>query len=181
MRNEPVADTDGRLNDKAILPALQVKALLTECSNPWSDQHKSSFSIRLQELADMTMAHLTPKELEGVFIRPDWMKCASIPSEFAPVFALLDANARRDYVAMEELGRNWLKQPPAIKALRTDFSPLALTSMLYSLAHQNRWNDLLQGVEQYAAGIKVNENQATGLGLLVAVAQNRKLEAKNTP
>lgn len=181
MRNETLKETDGRLNDKAILPALQVKALLAECSAPWSDQHKSSFSIRLQELAEMTLAHLTPKELEGVFIQPAWVKCASMPVEFAPVFALLEANARRDYTAMERLGRQWLEQPPAINALRSDFNPLALTSMLYGLAHQNRWNELLQAVKQYAAGIKVNENQGTGLGLLMAVAENRTTQTKAAP
>ena len=82
---------------------------------------------------------------------------------------------------MERLGRQWLDRPPAINALQTDFSPIALTSMLYGLAYQNRWRDLLQAFQQYAAGIKVNDNQGTGLGLLVAVAENRMAQAAAAP
>ena len=174
MRNEHTNEsTEGRLNDKATLPALQVKALLNECRAPWTTQRTTSFSLRLRELADLTLGHLTAGELQGVFIQPTWVQCASLPTPFHPVFALLEANARRDHAAMEKLGREWLAHPPEVAALRNDFTPLALSSVLYSLGHQNRWNDLLQASQDYGPAVKLDSNQAMGLRLLVAVAENR--------
>lgn len=173
MRNQTIKEeTDGRLNDKATLPALQIKALVSECAAPWSAQRSSSFSLRLRELSELTIGHLTTNELQGVFIQPAWAQCTSMPTEFRPVFALLDAHARRDYAAMEKLGRQWLDNPPQIAALRTDFDPLALNALLYSLAHENRWSELLQAAKAYGPKVKLDANQTTGLGLLVAVAEN---------
>lgn len=174
MRNQGLeVSTDGRLNDKATLPALQIKGLLTVCDAPWSAQHASSFSLRLRELAEMTLGHLNAQELRGVLIQPAWaQQCASMPKEFQPVFALLDAHARRDYASLETLGRAWLERLPQIAALHTDFSPLALSGLLHSLAHEGRWGDLLQAANIYGPKLTLNGNQRTELGLLTAVAEN---------
>ena len=182
LRNQPVKEAiEGRLNEKATLPVLQIKALLTECSAPWSPRHASSFSLRLRELAELTIGHLTPQELQGVFIQPTWARCANMPDEFRPVFALLEAQARRDYAAMEKLGKAWLEQPPQIAALQADFSPIALATLLHSLAHNNRWSELLQTAQIHAPKIRLNANQRTELGLLVAIAENRSAALKAAP
>lgn len=173
MRNQPMKEgTDGRLNDKATLPALQIKALLEECTAPWTAQRSSSFSLRLRELAEWTLGHLSAQELQGVFIQPAWTRCASMPAEFRSVFAMLDAYARRDYAVMESLGRQWLEQPPQIAALQTDFSQLALAAVLHSLAHEKRWNELVQVAKVYGPKVSLDANQRTGMGLLLAVAEN---------
>lgn len=174
MRGEATKeDTDGRLNDKATLAAVQIKALLARCSSQWSPQQSSSFSLHLRELAELTIGHLTSAELQGVWIQPVWARCASMPIEFRPIFALLEASARRDYDAMEMLGREWLEQPTKIAALHKDFSPVALASLTYSLAQQNRWDEVLQAATTFGPTVPLDTNQATGLGLLVAVARNR--------
>lgn len=177
----PKEAAEGRLNDKATLPALQIKALLTECTAPWTAQRSSSFSLRLRELTELTIGHLTPQELQGVFIHPTWAQCASMPVEFRPVFALLEAQARRDYAAMETLGKAWMEQPPQIAALQTDFSPIALSALLHSLAHDNRWSELLQAAQAYGPKVGLNGNQRTELGLMVAVAETRSATQKITP
>lgn len=174
MRNASLSESaDGRLNDKATLPALQIKAALSQCTKPWSGQQSSAFSLHLRELADLTIGHLTPAELQGVWIQPAWAQCASLPSEFRPVFALLDATARRNYAAMEKQGRAWLDQPAKITALNKDFSAIALAALTYSLAHQNRWDEVLQTATKFGPTVPQDANQATGLGLLMAVAHNR--------
>jgi spermidine synthase len=173
MRSQHIKeDTDRRLNDKATLPALQIKALMAECAAPWSAQRSSSFSLRLRELTELTLGHLSAQELQGVLIQPAWAQCANMPTEFRPVFALLDAHARRDYTAMEKLGRGWLEHLPSIAALHADFSPLALSALLYSLAHDGRWSDLLQAADTYGSKVTLDANQTIGLGLMVAVAKN---------
>ena len=178
MRNQVIEEhADGRLNDKAVLPALQIKALLSDCSTPWSAQRISSFSLRLRELAERTLGHLNAPELRGVFIEPKWAQCANMPFEFRAVFAILEAQARRDYAAMEKLGQQWLERPPQIAALQTDFSPMALSSILHSLAYQKRWSDLLKAEEMYGPKLTLDTIQATGLGLLVAIAQNHATPA----
>lgn len=166
-------NADTRLNDKATLPALQIKAALSQCKTSWSAQQSSLFSMHLRELADRTIGHLTPAELQGVWIQPTWARCESMPSEFRLVFALLEAMARRDYAAMEKTGREWLEQPSKITALHKDFSPVALAALTYSLAHQNRWQELQQTATTFGTTVPMDVNQATGLGLLVAIAQNR--------
>lgn len=177
----PKEAAEGRLNDKATLPALQIKALLTECTAPWTAQRSSSFSLRLRELAELTIWHLTSLELQGVFIQPEWKQCASMPAEFRPVFALLEAQARRDYAAMETLGKAWMEQPPQIAALQADFSPIALSALLHGLAHDNRWRELLQAAQAYGPKVGLNGNQRTELGLMVAVAETRSAAQKITP
>lgn len=173
MRNQAIKEhADGRLNDKAVLPALQIKALLAECSTTWSAQRTSSFSLRLRELAERTLGHLSTQELRGVLIEPEWARCVSMPVEFRAVFEILDAHARRDYAAMEKFGQQWLERPPQIAALQTDFSAMALSAVLYSLAHQKRWDQLLQTAESYGPKVTLDANQTTGLGLLVAIAQS---------
>lgn len=173
MRGAPLKESvEGRLNDRATLPALQINALLSQCKAPWSPQRSSAFSLHLHELAELTLGHLNTEELRGVFIEPKWTQCASMPVEFTPIFALLEAHARRDYPAMEKLGREWLERPKKIAALHKDFSPLALSGVMYSLARQNRWGDVLQAAKMYAPNVSLDENQRTGTGLLIAVAQN---------
>lgn len=168
----PLETAEGRLNDKSILPALQAKALLSGCQHPWSNQHSASFSLRLRELADLTIGHLTPQELQGIWIQPTWNKCASMPQEFQQTFKLLEAIALRDYPSMEKLGTEWLKNPPDSKALQKDFNSLALSAILFGMAHQNRWDSLLQAVNDFGESAPLDPKQQTGLGLLVAIAQN---------
>jgi len=176
MRDAPLKPSiEMRLNDKATLSALQIKALLSKCGKPWSPQHSSYFSLHLRELADLTLGHLTSDELLGVFIRPTWTQCTGMPLEFRPILNLLEAHAKRDYSGMEKLGREWLERPNKITALHKDFSSLALSGLLHSLAHQKRWSDVLQAADIYGSVTPMDENQKTGVGLLVAIAQNHKL------
>lgn len=166
-------NADNRLNDKATLPALQIKAALSQCTRPWSAQQSSLFSMHLRELADRTIGHLTPAELQGVWIQPAWTRCASMPNEFRPIFALLEAMAKRDYASMETRGRDWLDQPTKITALQKDFGPVALFALAYSLARQNRWLEVQQAISTFSSAVPLGTNDVTGLGLIMAVAQNR--------
>lgn len=172
MRGEVFKDASRRLNDNATLPALQLKTLLSECTVAWDDRRKASFSLRLRELAHLTLGHVNATELQGVFIQPAWARCANMPVEFEPVFALLEAHARRDYPAMERLGRQWLRQPPENPALHADFSPLALSAVLYALAHEERWPELAEVAKDHAPNVSLDAKQTTAMGLLVAIAEN---------
>lgn len=173
MRDLPLKESiEGRLNDKSTLPVLQIKALMSQCKAPWRPQQASFFSLHLHELAELTLGHLTSEELQGLFTHPMWAQCTGMPVEFRPIFTLLDAHARRDYPAMEKLGKEWLERPNKITALHKNFSPLALSGLLYGLAHQKRWSDVLHAVKTYGPNVPLDENQKTGVGLLTAVAQN---------
>ncbi len=173
MRDLPLKESiEGRLNYKSTLPALQVKALLSQCNAPWDQKNSSYFSMHLRELAELTLGHLTSEELQGVFIRPTWARCAGMPVDFQPIFTLLEAHARRDYPAMEKLGREWLERPNKITALHKNFSPLAFSGLLYSLAYQKRWSEVLQAVKTHGPNVQLDQNQSTGVGLLTAVAHN---------
>lgn len=178
MRSDASSElSNGRLNDRAELPAILIKSLLSRCSKPWNPQQASAFSLHLRELAEHTIGHLTPAELQEVWIQRSWARCAHIPEEFRSVFALLEAAANRDYAKMELRGRAWLEQPTLNAKLHEDFSPMALAALARSLAHQNRWGEILTVATKYGAAVPLNADQATELGLLVAVANN-KLDAE---
>ena len=123
-----------------------------------SEQQRQELAIGLRQMADTTITFLPPSMLEGVWIRPQWLRCKELPEGFAAALNMLEVLAKRDYAAMERLALAWLEKPPTDLVLRREFDQVALSHLLLSLAHQERWKEIPEAESKY--GIKVNSNGA---------------------
>ncbi len=91
----------------------------------------------------MTISYLPPELLNGVWIEPKWHQCKIMPDDFKRTFKMLDAMARRDYLVVESVSREWLEKTPESSALRRYFAPVALSNILVSLARDEKWEDVI--------------------------------------
>ncbi|QOC23447.1 fused MFS/spermidine synthase [Wenzhouxiangella sp. AB-CW3] len=95
-------------------------------------------TVRLLQLAELTLPYLDAEALRGVLIDPLWLNCETLPDGVERVLDILSANARRDAVAMERLGRGWLEDrenlPPSVR----EFDAYAFASLQLGLIGQGR-------------------------------------------
>lgn len=138
----------------------------------WAEQARLLF--------DETVPFLPPDLLKGVWIQPAWQRCASLESAYAQLFSLLESHARRDYVNMAQQGRAWLEQPrqTAAAQLHQQFDQVALSGLLLALVRDARWNDIAPTVNQYAKGVRFEEEYLVQIRLIAALAKNERSPAK---
>jgi len=123
-----------------------------------NEQQRLELATGLRQMADTTITFLPASALEGVWIRPQWLRCKELPEGFVAALNMLEVLAKRDYAAMESLALSWLEKPATDPALRREFDQVALSNLLLSLAHQERWNEIPEVERKY--GINVNSNGA---------------------
>lgn len=157
---------------RALTPsAIVLQALSGPCTNPLPPASLDLLSSRIVEMAEMTIPFLPPAELKGVWMNPQWQQCKNLPNGLAAALALLEARAQQDYKTMETLGRSWLQKPPDEAYLRRDFDPIALQSVLLSLAHFERWQDLQQALDEFGKVVPAKEAQLISRTLLESMAK----------
>ena len=102
---------------------------------------------RFLELTERTLPYLDAGGLQGLLIDPVWLDCEVWPEGVERVLELVSANASRDSVGMERLGREWLEEiedlPPAVR----EFDAFAFASLQLGLIGQGR-NDEAGAVER---------------------------------
>ncbi len=160
-----------RGDSRALVPLVVVlKSLAGACDAPLPQTSLYLLPRKMVEMADLTIPFLPAQELEGVWIKPRWLQCKYLPKGYADALALLQARAQRDYVAMETLGRNWLRNPPDDGYLRRDFGPVALSGVLLALAHSGRWNDVHTALAELGPSVPANDAQLFMRALLAGKA-----------
>jgi len=144
LRGEPNNHlTHGLTADSVSTPAALLRNAVPPCNREWTAIERENFALRVRDVANITLSFLPPEMLQGVWIDPKWLRCKNIPKDFAGTFKLLEAIAMRDYAEMENEGTRWIENSAKDPILNPIFGPMALSSVLTSLAHQERWQDLI--------------------------------------
>ncbi len=171
LRGAPNPDLGSGLSGFVLTPATMLEdnwaALCDKSSSP---EQRQALAASLRQVADLTITFLPTSMLEGVWIRPQWPRCATLPKEFSSALKLLETLAERDYPAMEKFGRIWLESPPQEPALRTEFDQVALSNLMLSLAHQQRWKELIDSEQRYGTRINSIGQYRAQRMLLLAIA-----------
>ncbi len=77
------------------------------------DTSKAEWLDAASVIADFSIGYLTPADLQGVWIQPAWVDARAKDPEIAAVLAAYEATAKRDAVAMYDMGMAGLKAVPA--------------------------------------------------------------------
>ena len=113
------------------------------CDAPWTAQQRRQLAANISDLADRTIQYLPPSLLRGAWIQPTWMPCAQkLPVDFARAMAILQAHAQRDYVQMEALGNDWIKNRPQDDFMKANFDGYAWSGVVLTLIQQKKWDQL---------------------------------------
>jgi len=137
---------------------------------------RARWSNQVRALYDVTLQFLPPDLLQGVWVAPAWQRCTTLGPDFQRVLDMIASHARRDYVAMERLGREWLTNKPSQgnAFLRRDFDPVALSGLLLALVHQQRWGDIEAALDQYRAVPAPDQEHRAQRELIAALARTQK-------
>lgn len=119
-----------------------LQAAARACEPQWPMVRVEQLASNASLLARRTLKFLPPEALEGVWIRPNWLACESLPPDLQRAFALLDAHARRDHGQMHALGRDWIRQRPAHAFLHTSFDGFAWSGVVLALLREGRADEL---------------------------------------
>jgi spermidine synthase len=124
---------------------------------------------------EATQPFLTADQMRGAWIEPAWQRCNAIGPDFERVLALLASHARRDYAAMERLGRDWLDTKPQKDTfLSNEFDPVAASGLLLSLVHTERWDDLNAALKKYPFNVPKDSEYRYQHDLIAGIAKSQK-------
>jgi predicted membrane-bound spermidine synthase len=143
LRGDSTDDLVKGLLPKVYEPTILLRAAVPTCGKIWTPAQNEVLAERLLDVAEMTISYLPPELLNGVWIEPKWHQCKIMPDDFKRTFKMLDAMARRDYLVVESVSREWLEKTPESSALRRYFAPVALSNILVSLARDEKWEDVI--------------------------------------
>ena len=134
----------------------------------WANQARLVF--------EATQPFLSAEQMQGAWINPAWQRCKTIGPDFERLLALLSSHARRDYGAMERLGRDWLEVKPASANafLSSEFDVIAISGLLLALVHEQRWDDIKTELAKYATRIPGDGEYRYQHDLIAALAKNQK-------
>ena len=125
-------------------------------------------TTRLLQMAEFTLPYLDAEGLQGLLIEPVWLDCEPLPAGVDRVLSILEANARRDAVAMERLGRQWMEDiddlPPSVR----DFDAYALASLQLGLVGQRRREEARASERQYGSLVRAQGDYGFARSLLLA-------------
>jgi hypothetical protein len=90
------------------------------------------------------------------------------------MMGLLEAHAQRDYLMMENLGRDWIQNKPKEEFLAR-FDGYAWSGVILALIHQKKWSELAQALDAMeASGFRRPEYQfLRHVGKTLAVESER--------
>ena len=139
-----------------------------EARMAWANQ------VRL--LFEATQPFLNPDSLEGVWIKPAWQRCKTLPPDFGRVLSLLDSHARRDYVNMKRLGQDWLDAKPSADAafLSNEFDAIALSGLLLTLVHEKHWVEVDPVLSKYKLPVPHDSEYRYQFDLIAGLAKSQK-------
>lgn len=121
---------------------ITVLSTLRECPKQWSDHQRRQFIINVTDIADRTIRHLPASMLEGVWIKPKWISCTSLPPDIVRALALFEAHAQRDHQRMGRLGQDWIDNRPQDLFLAKHIDGYAWSGLTLQAVTEKRWNDL---------------------------------------
>ncbi len=149
-----------RLKTNSYSPTVaSTRAIIRTCSSSWEPGQLRQLAININDLAERTINFLPPDMLEGVWIRAAWLQCQYLPPSFVRVMGMLEAHAQRDYLTMENLGKDWIQNKPKEEFLAR-FDGYAWSGVILALIHQKKWGELVQALDAMeASGFRRPEYQ----------------------
>lgn len=147
------------------------RSVAGNCVKAPSGEQLSVLSASIRDLAERTISFLPTVSLRGVWIDSIWMQCEKIPHDFSRLLKILDAHSRRDYVAMQMTGNDWIKNRPSETYLRRDFDAIAASGVMLSLAKSERWGELSQTIDIHRQIIRLEKGYELQRDLLDVMAK----------
>ena len=125
---------------------------------------------------EATQPFLTSEQMRGLWIEPVWQRCTTAGPDVERMLALLASHAQRDYSAMERLGRDWLDTKPEEDNafLSDEFDMTALSGLLLSLVHAERWTDIEIVLEKYNLNVPRDSEYRYQRDLIAGMAKSQK-------
>lgn len=149
----------------------------TDCRAFQQDQAaRMRWANQVRLVFEATQPFLTSDQMQGTWIKPTWLRCKTVGPDFERLLALLSSHARRDYGAMERLGRDWLDTKPHKDNafLSSEFDIVAASGLLLSLVHTERWDDVDATLTKYAINIPQDSEYRYQRDLIAGMAKIQK-------
>ena len=121
---------------------------IRECRKTWTAHQQRMLMSSLTDLADRTIKYLPPSMLEGVWVRPKWLTCNTLPADVTRALALFEAHALRDYPRMAALGHDWLQRRAQDGQAAKLMDGYAWSGVLLHAVSEKRWSDLAEMVDK---------------------------------
>jgi hypothetical protein len=150
-----------------------VLSAVRDCSKTWTMHQQRMLMISLSDLADRTIKYLPPSMLEGVWVRPKWLTCDTLPADVMRALKLFEAHSLRDYPRMAVLGQEWLKNRPQDSQLARLVDGYAWSGILLHAVAEKRWGDLTEVVNRMEESKTIHPE----FGFLKAIARGLAQEA----
>ena len=100
-------------------------AAISRCETQrWSDFRRDLFVKRLKMLAETVLPYLSPTELRGVLIDPEWIQCENLSVMDQQLLAFLEAAAKRDMNSLIQTGENWFDRRSGRPSVYDEFDSL---------------------------------------------------------
>ncbi|PIF28025.1 putative membrane-bound spermidine synthase [Acidovorax sp. 56] len=121
---------------------LTVQSAMRDCQRPWTENQRRQLAFNLTDLADRTIKYLPPSLLEGVWIKPKWVTCKSMPADMNRALAILEAHSLRDYKSMQLLGEDWINNRPTDNFMARYMDGYAWTGIALNKISKQQWEEL---------------------------------------
>lgn len=143
------------LQSRALSPAILLRAAAIQaCEHSWSPNVSRQFAVRVREVVDQTNAFLPSGTSQDMWARREWLPCKNFPPAIDRALSLVSATSNRNWKSMVDVGTEWLSQPVQDAAIYAAYADLALSSLLLGLAHENRWQELLDAEAKFGTVTK---------------------------
>lgn len=144
-----------------------VLSAVRDCSKTWTMHQQRMLMTSLSDLADRTIKYLPPSMLEGVWVRPKWLTCDTLPADVMRALKLFEAHSLRNYPRMAVLGQEWLQNRPQDSQLARLVDGYAWSGILLHAVAEKRWGDLTEVVNRMEESKTVHPE----FGFLKAIAR----------
>jgi len=176
-----IVEKELRLEDNDIIQEYEflIKSLSDErCVFQKNEISGNRWAEVARVVFEKSVPYLSSESLEGVWIRPNWMRCKDIKRGYSDVLYLLESHAKRDYAQMEILGHKWLNSKnddeEKIGHLYREFDQIALLGILFAQVKQKRWDEIEATIEgKKVAMLKPYEDQVLLIKGLAHYHMNR--------
>lgn len=142
------------------------------CENRDSKPAKQALINGLRNAVDIMMPFLPQEVQKEIFVDMNWLGCkpVDISDDFHLVSQMIGAMAMRDWSKAHDLGMAWLHRTIDEKEWKNAIDDIALSAVLLSLAHFEKWEDLQTAESALGKDIDSSADYFAIRSLLLAMA-----------
>ena len=144
LRGDSTDDLVKGLLPKVYEPTILLRAAVPVCGKIWSPVQNEILAERLLDVAEMTISHLPPDLMKGVWIEPKWHQCKVMPDDFTHVpskcwMSWLGATI----LPWKAQSREWLEKHQKVQRCGGILRQWLCLMSLSPLAREERWGDVI--------------------------------------